>query len=468
MLHPIMVPRLRPPLVYGSEEASPFSRGPHERQLRVAVDDAEPGLGPDADVLFGLRTHELINMTTTSEVGPSVVSVDRESLRDDHIPVWIRQPDGSESLRSVWPASTWLRFADEFAGRSGRDPSVEQRRFLLAGALSGVVDALVLPDPDLGTGSLTRDANAMSTAQATALVGLFLRSRGADEEEFGERWASRVAIGTQRFIVTRCLLEAGWRWWSACLAAGEETLAIAQGAQLRFERALRARDEVMIECLHDARGRAIDRDVLYHFDAMLLWLGGAIDTTALIAGRALGLGVPDHLVGWRRQQWRDALASADQQLHAMTAVGTPLRAVIDLIAIFRNTIHGEPITGVTYSSAGDERGLVQLPVNAEVAAVTACNQLGGRDLWGFVREGVGSIGGLWDPFQLVQVLLPFSASALNVLMNATEVERFPDVDPKALMRTRPNTDFFEPARVRRLLALHGVADAAIGVAGNGR
>ncbi len=75
-----------------------------------------------------------------------------------------------------------------------------------------------------------------------------------------------------------------------------------------------------------------------------------------------------------------------------------------------------------------------------------------------MREGVGPIGGLWDPYMFVQALLPQAAAALNALMAATRVELLPGVDGATLMTERPTGGYFEPDRVRRLMYLHGVSD----------
>jgi hypothetical protein len=199
----------------------------------------------------------------------------------------------------------------------------------------------------------------------------------------------------------------------------------------------------------------MDRDVLYHLDAMLLWLGSVLDITAHIADHAYGLATPSHLVGWRRKDWRKKLARAAPALFNATEPGSTERAVIDLIASFRNTIHGEPVSGVTYSSGGDERGLIQLPNTVEAEAVDACSVLGGKEKWGYVREGIEPVAALWDPYVLVQMIVPSAATVINSLMDKTEVERLPGVAGKSLVATRPTDGFFEPDVVQRLLLMHG-------------
>jgi hypothetical protein len=46
------------------------------------------------------------------------------------------------------------------------------------------------------------------------------------------------------------------------------------------------------------------------------------------------------------------------------------------------------------------------------------------------QEGMGA---LWDPYLLVQVLIPFAAAALRAIMDATAVERLPGVTPGSLI-----------------------------------
>lgn len=279
---PLLLPRLHSPLTFGGEEPSPFSRGEHERHLRVIVDDARLSPSIARDVVLQLAGHELLDITTTTRAGPSTLSFDPAVVYEDHIPVTVERQEGV-TRRAIWPASTWLHFAGEHVRQHGGDPSDVQMRYLLAGAADRHVDGLVLPDTGFAF-DFAKRANPLIVTQGAALVGLFLRSRDAHVVEIPNCGRIRTDLGTQRFIVGRSLLHAGWRWWSACAAAGrapggEGTSRVAQGLQMRFERCIRARDEVMVQCLEGAQGRSTDRDVLYHMDAMLLWLGGVFDVT---------------------------------------------------------------------------------------------------------------------------------------------------------------------------------------------
>jgi hypothetical protein len=210
----------------------------------------------------------------------------------------------------------------------------------------------------------------------------------------------------------------------------------------------------MLHCLLPPR-EVSQETLLYHLDAMLLWLGGVFDVTALIADQAYGMGTSAWLIGWKRKEWRKGLQVAAPSLHNLTETGMPVRAVIDLVAAFRNTIHGEPVGGVTYSSSGNTRHLIQLPEDAEAEADRACAVLGGSGTWGLVQKALEPLGGLWDPYIVVQMLIPFAAAALNAIMQATEVERLPGVTADSLTTSRPTDGFFEPDRVHRLLLLHG-------------
>lgn len=329
----------------------------------------------------------------------------------------------------------------------------------MAGAAHLDVDGLVTTGPvDF---SLARRSNPLDVEQGAGLLGLFLRSRGVDQVVRWERDRQNCDIGTQRFIVTRCLLDAGWRWWSGCVAAATagdpDTMRIAQGVHMRFERVLKARDEVMILCLGDTSGASVESDVLYHLDAMLLWVGGALDAVAQIADRSYGLRSHRRSIGWRSGGWRNTVATTAPELWEITETGTSVRAFIDLVAELRNTIHGAPATGVSFQGLGQPRiGLMQVPADTEAKMLAAVTLLGGRDAWGLVREGSGPQDALWDPYVVAQMVVPFAAAVLNLLMRATEVERLPGVVPQQLLVDRPIDGFFQPHLVARIAALNAV------------
>src|SRR4051812_27005806 len=138
-----LVPRLEPLLTFHGEDRTPFARGKHERNLRVLVDLAGVGATPERDYLVELGAHELIDMTTSDDVGLSVMQVrPGPPSDDDQILVDTRHPDGTGFLSGVWPASTWLTFAEREAAALHRNPESLVAHYLFAGAADGRFDVL--------------------------------------------------------------------------------------------------------------------------------------------------------------------------------------------------------------------------------------------------------------------------------------------------------------------------------------
>lgn len=439
-------------------ERSAFVRGKQERGLRLTLDLDALNRSDELEALLELGRHEEIEVTTTKPVGFSTISVGSEVSNRDMVEVQTQHPSGDGIFSGVWPASQWLRFADEHCRATGTAPSETQKRFLLAGAVVECADALVLQDTHF-VHDVARRANPLTVDQAAALAGLFLRSRGHEEVALWNKGREKTGLGWQYFVVGRTILPEAWRWWSACVATGQspsgvQTMGTAQAVLDRFPRCIRARDEVMYRCLVPVR-QSDQESILYHLDALLLMLSGALDSTALVANDAHSIGFPPWEVGWRRARWRGQLRSGAPGLHGLTEPGGPVRAVIDLVAEARNTIHGEPLRGVHYQSGSEQKHLVRLPASAGPKIVEHAKTLGGASHWGINPDAGGMT--LLDPLRFVQVIIPFAAAALNSIMAATEVERLPQVDPSELLLTAPASDIFEPRRVRRLQLLLGLS-----------
>jgi hypothetical protein len=163
-----------------SGERSAFVRGKQERGLRLTLDLDALNRSDELEALLELGRHEEIEVTTTKPVGFSTISVGSQVSNRDMVEVQTQHPSGDCFLSGVWPASQWLRFADEHCRATGTAPSETQRRFLLAGAVVESADALVLQDT-LFVHDVARRANPLTVDQAAALAGLFLRSRGHEE-----------------------------------------------------------------------------------------------------------------------------------------------------------------------------------------------------------------------------------------------------------------------------------------------
>lgn len=464
-----IVPRLEFPFVH-MKARSVFERGPDERPLQLIVDTLDLDVEDEAvALLLKFGHHELVELKTTSDVGFPSLRFDDEGDDEDSMTVWVDYPGVGVGFTGCHGVSWRLQSAEDDARVRGLDPEENKRRYLLAGTACTDVDALVVADPHF-TSNAGASANAMTPRQAVALLGLFLRSRGCDETPVwaSGRWLSiRTAIGTQYRRAARASLPAADRWSKACIRAGETTggeeVAAVGGAVLqRLPRCLRARDEVLYQCLLPAT--KCDRDILlYHLDALLLMLNGMFDATAQVANIAHNVGEHPTRVSWRNERkqptgklgWRDRLAPHGPELFELTNPGTPARHVIEVIALTRNTIHGEPLQGVQYSATGkDSRHLVRVPPKIAPTLAEIIEQLGGLDYWGVRSDHRHDGGLLLDPLPFVQLLLPLAVSALHSIMAATDIERLPGDQARRWGNT--TTQWYEPEHIRGICHLVGL------------
>ena len=94
-------------------------------------------------------------------------------------------------------------------------------------------------------------------------------------------------------------------------------------------------------------------------------LGGCFDAAAAVADAAHQLDSRPANIGFRQPEWRKSLRARAPELHQLTEAGTPVRAVIDLVAQLRNTIHGDPPQNVESRSGTEEpRHLIDVPARA--------------------------------------------------------------------------------------------------------
>jgi hypothetical protein len=445
------VPRLRAPLL--ATPANPFHRGRDERPLRLIVDTAAMQRSPELDALLNIcRRPDVKAATTTSEarlwtVRPPVVRA------DGHLIAEIDRHDGTVGGPIVRDATTWTTLARNLQGDIGGDLTEFERRALIVAIGRDKHDLLVADDPRT---YLPGGPTVVDASTGIALVGLFLRSRGIGTYSYDSTGQHLKSPDEQRVIARKGLLDAAHeRWWLGCIAGNGDLPLIAQGLVIRFQRAMRARDEVMVACLAP-RERAPWDAICYHLDALLVWLHGALDVAARVAESVYELNSRPGRIGWRLDDWRSKLQQAAPRLGELTEKGSPVRAVVDLIAELRNTIHGQVISEITFVEAGSETTLLQLPTRAYEEVVKASDVVFGRTAWG--RKGlpmaVAELGGMWDPYVLVQMLVPFAAEALKAIMSSTKVERLPGVTDAAL-DPGPRPDVYDEPILGRIMRLNG-------------
>ena len=198
----------------GERPSGPFGRGDEYRAPRIAIDRSSAPPGPALDLLLDLGAGGHAELwSTVNESLDATVTIDLASTGSESIPVTTQYSDGRRSLGGIWPRDQWTRFVDEHTARTGAARSAVEGRFLVAAALMERVDGLVVGDLDFGpAATLAARSNPMPPEAACALVGLAARLRG----DFS---IASVPCSFFHFLVTRGLLDQGWRWFAACVAS---------------------------------------------------------------------------------------------------------------------------------------------------------------------------------------------------------------------------------------------------------
>jgi hypothetical protein len=174
------------------------------------------------------------------------------------------------------------------------------------------------------TGPLGRGVTYCLPAGALALVSLYLRAQG-EFLVWKDPHASSSATfnkGVFYWVGARELLPAGWRWFSACVEhahslgtdQGPDELVYLGGASFqRITRVLQARDD-LLRAINRRQDNDVAEDALTALDTCLIFLMGAVDATARVAHRVLGLPpAGSHQAKWQNHSWLTVTWSRPQR-----------------------------------------------------------------------------------------------------------------------------------------------------------
>jgi hypothetical protein len=441
--------------------STPFSERPSLRQLVVVVDHAvlerATGDAPDElGLLAGLLTHPYIRLLRYADEGPPADAprTRHECLgelapgwlivgkRDDEYggwPVSFADPGGQRLWQSaITGNAVQVAESDDRTGayeKLGREEAVARRRadaVAVQAAASAHADLFITEREflhkvnwDLPSGVLVA-----RPADALPLVSLYLRAQG----EFIS-YRTKDGTGTQSmnkglfyWVGTRELLPSGWRWFSACVeaSADDETLIyLGQSVFQRVQRALQARDAAH-RALNQPQNNDSATEALANLDLVLLGLMAAMDVTARVAHRTLGLTGNEYDAGWQRNRWVRRLRREAPELAALVADEMDGGRTLFVLSRLRNSIHGAALDPLAVSEAPGRREetLVGLPHSHTDDLLEAIDALGGRDAWG-VRELIPHRAHA-DPGVLLDRVVVRALELIDELMRLTPVERLLD------------------------------------------
>jgi hypothetical protein len=218
------------------------------------------------------------------------------------------------------------------------------------GADALVTGSRVLIDPAI-RGPVARDSNAMPVEAALALAGLYLRAR--DDFTLRQLQGGRETFNRGLFywVLARELLPSAWRSTSAGgqhdQATGDDhVFQLFISVITRLDRALRSRDRLHHQMKLEQNNDTAD-EALFALDTFLVFLVGAFDAVGRAAHLTYGLDPSRiHDVSWRRSWRTRKLAPVAATLAQLMDNGTPARDTLDLLALLRNTVHGEALRTV--------------------------------------------------------------------------------------------------------------------------
>jgi hypothetical protein len=433
------------------EERSAFARGSNERKLRIVVDRATVPEQDALELLLGLGHHPSIELLSTRAEGFAHLDIGLIDLHKDKASAIIRRPDGSRTHFAVWPPHTSEAFAEQsLCDHPDLGDADEILRVLLLasasrdrGADALVTASPVLVDPAL-RGPVASDSNAMPVEAALALIGLYLRAR----DDFTLRRLPGLRESFDRglfyWVLARELLPNAWRCTSAGgqhkQATGDDRVfQLFISVITRLDRGLRSRDRLHHQLKLEQNNDTAD-EALFALDTFLVFLFAAFDAVGRAAYLTYGLDPSRlHKVSWRRAWRTRQLAPVAASLAQLMDDGTAARDALDLVALLRNTVHGEALRTVfAKSSSRPVQNVLLLPKEQERQLLAIIDRQGGNDAWGIRKPSVFGVSMQMDVF--VESVLPMAVNALDRLLGGIEVERLAGVQPTTLPTGPPADD----------------------------
>lgn len=309
---------LNPTVAVGREAASAFSFGEAARKLHLVICDTELGSSPALSLLSDLaECRDTLRVVSLSGDLGGRIEMEETPGVDDRMTIIHRFSDGEVTMPYLYGIEWAKREAPSEAKEHGLETETALRYLLLAHHCSRLEwnDGLVAGFPVSMTKrwrKMCAKAPLLTDSEALALAALYLRAHGdftVGKEEgvcrfvrprvFYTRAAASLLGRSEEWF-----LEGIDRWQGG---GSPDSFALAEAVVERFARALRARDYLQV------RARAGDArdawgDALFFFEAVLLYLQGALDAAARFAQLLYEPGASRTRASWYWKDWRERIA----------------------------------------------------------------------------------------------------------------------------------------------------------------
>jgi hypothetical protein len=199
---------------------------------------------------------------------------------------------------------------------------------------------------------------------------------------------------------------------------------------------LQIRDD-LLRATNRKQDNDVAEDALIALDTCLVFLMGAVDVTARVAHRVLGMPPGDsYKAKWQNPAWVGSVAAQAPKLAHLVAAGTPGCDALTILRLLRNSVHEAGLTAMGIGLPGRREGtLVGLPTADRERILAAADCLGGRSAWGLRELIPGRLHA--EPDRLFERLFPAIIQLLNELMAGTPVETLSGVSLTTVTHEAP-------------------------------
>lgn len=209
----------------------------------------------------------------------------------------------------------------------------------------------------------------------------------------------------------------------------------------RMQRALELRDQVHM-AIDSETNNDINDDALGALDNFLICLMGAMDASASVAHYTLGLQVKERDAAWQNDGWLKQVSGVCPELANIFAKGSDNRHTLTILSNMRNSIHGEPIHGITKQDSDKTETIIALPKDKEEIVLRSMNALGGHASWG-VNQLTKNFNEV-NPGILVDRIFEEVVALLNDIMKSTPIDRLSHIEKANKSNKLPDDKFGEP------------------------
>jgi len=451
-----------------NELPSPFLRGRGERPLKITFDSSNLAQASveEAEAIETLRQFSLLPEIKALDTKPGELphlKIESFKMDDEYIPTSVTGPNGTTHSGINYPAQLFqiaAQLANHVNPLSPETQTTLDDLLIARAHYQHRSDILITLSPRLllnRAKAFICEANPRRPSEAAIIVGLFLRTRDNYTWQIYHGCKYEFDRGLFYWILVRHRLPNMWRYFSACVEAGnvrkDDTLLLGQSILVRCARCLEARDAIGAQ-FYIPQNNNVRNVIMYHFDYLTLLLAGAFDAQARVARRAYGIEQPiERYTSFRRPEFLKALQDKGADNLYNFVSGEKHKDLMILLHELRNTIHGAGLTTLAYVGEGKPQAsfISVLPENS-FKVWEAAERYSSSEKWGLTRKNDLQL----EPYTYAANLVSECLKHINEIASATDIKGlFPSGYHIQNMIDKPPEDHVFGEHIRKRLAILG-------------